>query len=72
MALTCSGPSPRLASTAGWAVLISKGPAVPKTEPGVTRVQVEEPAFDASTYLWAGSINVLGVMNRGIMVLFLT
>jgi hypothetical protein len=50
----------------------STEPSVPKTEPGVTRVQVEEPAFDAATYLWAGSINVLSVMNRGIMVLFLT
>jgi predicted PurR-regulated permease PerM len=39
---------------------------------GVTRVEVQEPGFQASTYLWARSGGVLSAVNQGIMVLFLT
>ena len=50
----------------------SAEPSVPQADPGVTLVQVETPAFDASDYLWAGSIGALSLVNRGIMILFLT
>lgn len=39
--------------------------------PGVTRVQVEEKPFDVMQYLWWGSMGVLGLGGRAIMVVFL-
>lgn len=39
---------------------------------GVMRVQVEEPRFQATTFLWASSIGVLSALNQFIMVIFLT
>jgi predicted PurR-regulated permease PerM len=48
----------------------SGGPA-PAAE-GVTRVQIQEPAFRASDYLWWGSIGILGVISQVVMILFLT
>jgi len=44
-------------------------PSAPK---GVTRVQIEEPGFQASTLLWSTSIGVASAANQLIMVLFLT
>ena len=44
-------------------------PSAPK---GVTRVQIEEPGFQASTLLWSTSIGVASATNQLIMVLFLT
>jgi predicted PurR-regulated permease PerM len=41
------------------------------TQRGVTRVQVVEPAFRATDYLWAGGRNVLGFLGQFSMVLFL-
>jgi len=41
------------------------------TQKGVTRVQVVEPAFRATDYLWAGGRNVLGFLGQFSMVLFL-
>lgn len=41
------------------------------TQAGVTRVQVVEPAFRATDYLWAGGKNVLGFLSQSAMVLFL-
>ena len=38
---------------------------------GVTRVQIVEPAFRATDYLWAGGKNVLAFMGQFAMVLFL-
>jgi len=38
----------------------------------VVRVQVEQPAFQASSYLWAGSVSMLSAVNQLIMILFLT
>ena len=43
-----------------------------RTPSGATRVQVEEPAFKASDYLWSGSVSVLSAINQGIVILFLT
>jgi predicted PurR-regulated permease PerM len=43
--------------------------AAPK---GVMRVQVEEPPFRASSYLWYGSMGALAVTGQAVMVLFLT
>lgn len=43
-----------------------------QTASGATRVQVEAPVFNASQYLWAGSVGVLNAINQGIMILFLT
>jgi predicted PurR-regulated permease PerM len=47
-------------------------PAEPTTPSGATRVQIEEPVFDASSYLWNTSITAMTLANQGIMILFLT
>ena len=44
----------------------------PSTPPGVTRVQVEEKGFQASTLVWSTSIGLVSAANQLIMVLFLT
>jgi predicted PurR-regulated permease PerM len=44
-------------------------PSAPK---GVTRVQIEEPGFQARTLVWSTSIGVASAANQLIMVLFLT
>ena len=41
------------------------------TQRGVTRVQIVEPAFRATDYLWAGGRNVLAFVGQAAMVLFL-
>jgi predicted PurR-regulated permease PerM len=41
------------------------------TQRGVTRVQVVEPAFRATDYLWAGGRNALSFLGQFAMVLFL-
>jgi predicted PurR-regulated permease PerM len=47
-------------------------PQAPPLDRSVARVQVAEPAFNASDYLWAGSLGALNAVNNGIMILFLT
>ena len=48
-------------------------PDAAKTKtPGVMRVQVEEPRFQASTYLWASSFGALLALNQAVMILLLT
>ena len=42
------------------------------TAPGVVAVQVEQQRFQASTYVWAGSLGLLSALNQLIMILFLT
>jgi predicted PurR-regulated permease PerM len=42
------------------------------TPRGVTKVQIEEPAFAARAYLWAGSLGALSIAGQAVMVLFLT
>jgi len=44
-------------------------PAGPK---GVTRVEIQQPGFQASTFVWATSIGFASGLNQLIMVLFLT
>ena len=39
---------------------------------GVTRVQIEDPGFQASTFVWSTSLGVAGAASQLIMVLFLT
>ncbi len=39
---------------------------------GVTRVQVEQPGFQASTFVWSSSMGLASAANQLIMVLFLT
>jgi predicted PurR-regulated permease PerM len=41
------------------------------TQRGVTRVQIVEPAFSATDYLWAGGRNVVSFFGQLAMVLFL-
>jgi predicted PurR-regulated permease PerM len=41
------------------------------TSRGVTKVQIEEPAFAARAYLWAGSLNALSMAGQAVMVLLL-
>jgi predicted PurR-regulated permease PerM len=43
-----------------------------KPEPGVVRVQVEEPRVTATSLLWSGSIGAVYAFNQLIMILFLT
>ena len=44
----------------------------PSTPLGVTRVQIEEPRFQASTLVWSTSMGLASGANQLIMVLFLT
>jgi predicted PurR-regulated permease PerM len=44
----------------------------PKPEPGVVRVQVEEPRLTATGMLWSGSIGALAAFNQLVMIVFLT
>jgi len=39
---------------------------------GVTKVQIEEPAFAARAYLWAGSLGAVSLAGQALMVLLLT
>jgi predicted PurR-regulated permease PerM len=49
-----------------------QGDDKPAAPPGVTRVQVEEKGFQASTLVWSTSIGLVSAANQLIMVLFLT
>ena len=40
--------------------------------PGVMRVQVENPGFQARTFVWSSSVGLLLAVNQLVMVLFLT
>jgi predicted PurR-regulated permease PerM len=42
----------------------------PKPE-GVTRVRIDEPAFDAGEYLWWGSMGIVGFLGQLVMIFFL-
>ena len=46
------------------------GPPTPSTR-GVQRVELVEPAFRATDYLWAGSLNMVGLIAQLTVVLFL-
>lgn len=39
---------------------------------GVTRIQIEEPVFKASTFVWSTSMGLASAANQLIMILFLT
>jgi predicted PurR-regulated permease PerM len=43
-----------------------------KPAPGVVRVQVEDPKFQASNFVWTQSIGLLSAVNQLVMILFLT
>ena len=43
-----------------------------KPEPGVVRVQVEEPRLTATGLIWSGSMNAAAALNQLIMIVFLT
>jgi predicted PurR-regulated permease PerM len=49
-----------------------QGADKPAAPPGVTRVQVEEKGFQASTFMWSTSLGLFSAANQLIMVLFLT
>jgi len=38
---------------------------------GVTKVQIEQPAFRANDFIWTGSLGLLGFLNDGVLVIFL-
>jgi predicted PurR-regulated permease PerM len=44
----------------------------PEATPGVMRVQVENPGFQARTFVWSSSVGLLLALNQLVMVLFLT
>jgi predicted PurR-regulated permease PerM len=44
----------------------------PKPDPGVVRVQVEEPRLTATGMLWSGSIGAVAAFNQLVMIVFLT
>jgi predicted PurR-regulated permease PerM len=43
-----------------------------KPDPGVVRVQVEEPRLTATGLLWSGSMNAAAALNQLVMIVFLT
>ncbi len=43
-----------------------------KPAPGVLRVQVEDPPFQARAFVWSSSVGLLSAANQLIMILFLT
>jgi predicted PurR-regulated permease PerM len=45
--------------------------SAPNPSPGVTRVQIEEPAFRPSDLLWKGTMGAIGAAAQASMVLFL-
>jgi predicted PurR-regulated permease PerM len=45
--------------------------AAPPRRPGVLRVEVVEPAFRATDYLWAGGMSVAGLLGQLVIVFFL-
>jgi predicted PurR-regulated permease PerM len=44
----------------------------PSAPAGVTRVQIEEPGFQARTFVWSTSIGLVSAASQLIMILFLT
>jgi predicted PurR-regulated permease PerM len=52
--------------------LQSAGDAAQAKAPGVVRVQVEEPKFQASSYIWATSLGAVSALNQAVMILLLT
>ena len=44
----------------------------PRAPAGVTRVQIEEPGFRTTTFVWSSSFGIASAANQLIMVLFLT
>ena len=47
--------------------------AAPTPAPrGVTRVQIEQPAFRASDYLWSAGLSLPAALSLGVMIFFLT
>ena len=44
----------------------------PRPAPGVTRVQIEEPFFQARTFFWSSSIGLMSAANQLVMIVFLT
>ena len=54
---------------------IAPRPRAPRPRPcpaGVTRVQIEQPAFRASDYLWSAGLTVPAAAGLGVMIFFLT
>ena len=49
-----------------------QAPAKASVPEGVTRVQIEQPGFQASTFVWSSSVGLASAANQLIMVLFLT
>ncbi|MDQ3068887.1 MAG: AI-2E family transporter [Acidobacteriota bacterium] len=46
--------------------------STPETKPtGVTRVRIDEPAFDAAEYLWWGSMGIVGFLGQVVLIFFL-
>ena len=51
---------------------LQAGKESPAATPGVMRVQVENPGFQARTFVWSSSLGLLLALNQLVMVLFLT
>lgn len=66
------GALSRIQTAAKEIEVSTSAPPTAPVDGGVARVQVAEPAFNASDYLWAGSLGLLNAVNNGIMILFLT
>ena len=49
-----------------------KNAAKPSVPAGVTRVQIEEKGFQASTFVWSTSVGLMSSVNQLVMVFFLT
>jgi predicted PurR-regulated permease PerM len=66
-----SGPVAKVQELAGELERTASRAAGAKPAQGVTRVQIEEPLFRASEYLWSGSLGVLWFLGQSITVIFL-
>jgi predicted PurR-regulated permease PerM len=45
--------------------------ATPSSQPSVTKVEVTEPLFRASDYIWASSLGLIGLVANFVLVIFL-
>jgi predicted PurR-regulated permease PerM len=51
---------------------LQRAQAPARPAPGVTRVQIEEPLFEARTFFWSSSIGLMSAANQLMMIVFLT
>ena len=66
------GPSPEPSKKCSRPPTPSAHPEPARPAPGVMRVQIEEPLFEARTFFWSSSIGLMLAANQLTMIVFLT